>query len=214
MFDQGNYLRLIWHDNGVNQVPGVIIVMRIFVGISPPDEICESLAGLSTGLPQARWVDPTNMHITLSFIGEADDVLVQDIDNALSDIRFSEFELTLTNPGCFESRHMARTLWVGVVGSEPLGRLKSKVDIALARTGVDLERHRFKPHVTIARLKKTPARTIIPYMETHGEFAKGPFTVDHFTLFRSHLGKTGANYEPLAKYHPDHYAMTEQIQGN
>ncbi len=185
--------------------------MRIFVGLSLPDKIRKSLAELSLGLPGARWVDDKNMHITLCFIGKVDSLLLQDIDNALADVRFSQFELELTNLGCFESRHMARTLWAGIAVSEPLGRLKSKVDRALALAGVELERSKFKPHVTIARLKKTPARTIIPYMETHSGFAKGPFTVDHFTLFRSHLGQTGANYEALAKYYLDDYPVAERI---
>ncbi|MEE8392721.1 MAG: RNA 2',3'-cyclic phosphodiesterase [Rhodospirillales bacterium] len=177
--------------------------MRLFVGVPLPQSVRDKLSGLNAGLAGARWVDGENLHITLGFIGNVDNQQALDIDDALSDIRFQSFELGLAGLGCFESRRKVRALWAGVGESEPLKRLKAKVDKALDGLGIDFERRKFKPHVTMARFRNVPAKKIVPYLETHNGFTSASFPVNHFTLFRSHLSHSGARYEALARYRLD-----------
>jgi len=47
--------------------------MRLFVGIALPQDIRFRLSLLCCGLPNIRWVQPENMHLTLRFIGEVGD---------------------------------------------------------------------------------------------------------------------------------------------
>lgn len=174
--------------------------MRLFVGIPFPDDVRDRLGGLSGGLPGARWVDPGNLHISLRFIGEVPGGDEIDIDRALQDVVGEAFEATLVGVGCFDRRGRVHAVWAGIENPESLMRLQGKVESALVNSGIEPEHRKYKPHVTLARMKNGPAREVAAFMEVHEGFQEGPFAVDRFTLFRSHLGRGGAHYETLADY--------------
>ncbi len=174
--------------------------MRLFVGVPLPAEVRESLGSLCSGVPGARWVDTDNMHVTLRFIGEVDSIQAEDIDTALGDVRQPAFGLALRGVGCFDSGRKARSVWAGVAKSDGLMHLRDKVESTIVRAGFEPERRKFKPHVTLARLRNTPSARVGPYLEAHNAFAAGPFPVDRFHLLQSYLGHTGARYQTIADY--------------
>ena len=78
--------------------------------------------------------------------------------------------------------------------------LRDKVELAVVRAGCPPERRKFKPHVTLARFRNGAPPRIGNFIQAYDRLSIGPFTVDAFTLFRSHLGSEKAYYEPLAEY--------------
>ncbi|MEX0922298.1 MAG: RNA 2',3'-cyclic phosphodiesterase [Rhodovibrionaceae bacterium] len=177
--------------------------MRLFVALSLPEEIRERLAMMASGLPAARWVKPENYHITLRFVGEVDNGLASDIDDALSGVHMPEFELSLAGIGQFGEGRKLRSVWAGVEGGEPLIRLQTKVENAVARAGVAPEGRKFKPHVTLARFKDSPGAKFGEYLHSHGLFRSQPFMVRDFVLYSSFLAREGAIYRPEAVYELD-----------
>ncbi|NQU61156.1 MAG: RNA 2',3'-cyclic phosphodiesterase [Rhodospirillales bacterium] len=174
--------------------------MRLFVGIALPEDIRDRLRSLSGGLPGARWVSLENLHLSLRFIGEVPGGDERDIFEALKALDLPAFELTLSGLGSFERRGRVYAVWAGVEKSEPLSHLQAKVAVALERTGFEPEHRKFKPHITLARLKGGKVPEVAQYLQFHGSFAVGPFRVAHFTLFRSYLGNGGSHYEALVEY--------------
>jgi RNA 2',3'-cyclic 3'-phosphodiesterase len=175
-------------------------MFRLFVGIALPEEAHGALALLCNGLPGAKWVEPDNMHISLRFIGEVDGGTGQDIDSALCRIAAPAFSLTLSGVDCFAQASRVRVLWAGV-GKEPLlVHLREKVESALVRSGLEPDRRKFKPHVTLARFKNGVSDRLGSYMQRHSRFLHGPFPITAFTLYQSHLGSRGAHYETIAEY--------------
>ena len=174
--------------------------MRLFVAVPLPLEVRERLAGLCAGLPRARWVGPRNMHITLRFIGEVDRVAAEDADAALAQVRHQAFDLGFAGVGHFGSGRRVRSVWAGVKGSDALVHLRHKVESALVRAGHDPEQRKFHPHVTLARLKNTPAARVGDYAAAHGGFSVPPFRLERFTLFESRRGNERMHYEALADY--------------
>ena len=174
--------------------------MRLFVGIALPDDIRAQLHRLKGGLKGARWVDQENLHLSLRFIGEVTGGGDGDIDAVLLSVNGAAFALTLSAPGAFDRRGRVHAVWAGVEKSDALTVLMDKVEAALVRTGLEPEHRKFKPHVTIARLKGGAATEAGLYLETHAGFAAGPFVVEQFTLYESHLGHGGAHYVSLADY--------------
>ena len=127
--------------------------MRLFVGLELPWELRQRMAMLAgAGIPGARWVPPENYHVTLRFIGETPRYLAEEIDHALAALKAPSFALTLAGIGTFAKGGRSQSLWLGVERSEPLERLQSKIETALQRCGLEPERRRFQPHVTLARL--------------------------------------------------------------
>jgi 2'-5' RNA ligase len=100
---------------------------RLFVALEMPEVIRERLSEMLIGVPDACWVDPDNLHLTLRFIGEADTAMGEELAFSLSGLRVPSFGLSLDGLGIFESRGRLRALWVGVRGEPALEALQRKV---------------------------------------------------------------------------------------
>jgi 2'-5' RNA ligase len=173
---------------------------RLFVALSLPPLLKSQLSALAGGIPGARWVPPENYHLTLRFIGEVESWRADEMDEALAGIRAPRFELALRGLGTFEKAGRIQALWVGVERSEALAHLQSKVETALQRVGLEPERRRFAPHVTLARTDKAPPEKLIAFVQAHNLFRAPAVPVEHFTLFSSRLGKDQPVYVPEVEY--------------
>ncbi|MEQ4598733.1 MAG: 2'-5' RNA ligase family protein, partial [Methylobacteriaceae bacterium] len=60
---------------------------RLFTGIEIPPDITERLSFFRGGLPGARWIEPSDYHVTLRFLGEIDDMIAADVDAGLREAR-------------------------------------------------------------------------------------------------------------------------------
>jgi 2'-5' RNA ligase len=175
-------------------------MIRLFVALALPAELRAELALLAGGIPGAKWVAPENYHLTLRFIGEVESWRAQEVDDALAGIRARPFELSLRGLGTFEKAGRISALWVGVEKTESLAFLQGKVETALQRTGLEPERKRFAPHVTLARTDRAPPEKVIAYVQAHNLFRAPPVLMDRFTLYSSRLGKEQAVYVPEVEY--------------
>lgn len=172
---------------------------RLFVAIALPAPILDALTGLQTGVRGARWLPEENFHLTLAFIGETDRHGLQEAASALGAVAAPAFDLKLSGCGYFGDRK-PRALWAGAAPSPGLSHLQSKVDVALRRCGFLDEKRKFRPHVTLAYLHGAQKEEAELYCAEHGLFSAGPFHVDEFHLFESHLGTAAAHYEIVASY--------------
>ncbi|MBN9511279.1 MAG: RNA 2',3'-cyclic phosphodiesterase [Alphaproteobacteria bacterium] len=174
--------------------------MRLFVGLDLPWALRERLAGLAGGIPGARWVPSENYHITLRFIGEVAAHQAEEIDHTLAALRARGFPLTLAGIGVFSKAGRQTTLWAGVERQPQLELLQSKVETALQRAGLEPERRRFAPHVTLARLDNAAEAKLGGFVQAHNLFRAEPVPVEHFTLFSSKLGKEASVYTAEVEY--------------
>lgn len=169
-------------------------MIRLFVALPLPETVRENLAGIAGGLPGARWVDPDRLHLTLRFIGEVDGALADDIADSLHAIHMPELVIQLRGLGTFGDKRGASTLWAGVRPNEGLARLRNKVEYALTRVGLEPDRRKFHPHVSLARLGGD-GRQVLPFLQLRGDYLGEPFRVGEFILYSSFLGHgSGAMY--------------------
>lgn len=174
-------------------------MIRLFVGLPIPADILRQLTMVEAGIPGARWIAARNLHVTLRFIGEVEEHVAAEIDEALADLRCPAFALAVDGFGTFGSKQ-PRALWAGVEKAPELLHLQAKVDKAVTRCGIAPEPRKFTPHVTLAWLKGAPVGRIQAFIAGSSPFHAGPERVEHFILYRSHLGRSGAEYEALAEY--------------
>ena len=175
-------------------------MIRLFVGLDLPPELRARLAILAGGLPGARWVSPENYHITLRFIGEQPGHRAEEIDLALAALRVRGFTLKLSGVGSFARGGKPTSLWVGVERNQALDFLQTKVETALQRIGLEPERKRFTPHVSLARIDNVPEAKIAAFLQANNLFQSMPFAVEQFVLFSSRLGKERAVYTAEVEY--------------
>ena len=124
----------------------------------------------------------------------------EEIDHARAGLKARGFSLTLAGLGTFAKGGRPVSLWVGVERNPQLDHLQNKIETALQRCGLEPERRRFSPHVTLARLDNSAEAKLAAYVQANNLFRAEPVPIEHFTLFSSRLGKDQAVYIPEVEY--------------
>lgn len=172
--------------------------MRLFLAINIPDEIQNQIAPLILSeIEELRWSPLHQLHITLNFLGELPESMIDDIAEAITEVDFQPFKITLKNSGFFKSG----IYWIGVKETTELLNLQRKLHRAMLQLGIKLEKRRFSPHVTIARGKAaTPA--LAKLIETRGIGFEAEFITSSFDLISSHSTTNGVDYQVEATFTP------------
>lgn len=174
---------------------------RIYVALDLPEDIVDQVERLCVGLPDIRWTDVDDLHITLRFIGEVDDPTYEEIGEALAHVTAPPFEIQLRGIGHFPPRGEPTTLWIGVAPCEGLNLLRRRVDRQLASLGVAPDQRKFQPHLTIARIRGgLPENRLGSFLKRLSLYRSEPFVVSGFTLYSSFLRTNGAVHTPEATY--------------
>jgi 2'-5' RNA ligase len=156
---------------------------------------------MGSGAPSATWTPPTKMHVTLKFLGQMATDAVVLLGQSLRDLAEgkpapapSAFRLE-----AFPSVQDARVVVVELMDEDKtLEKLAAKVDKLARKLGVHEEERPYRPHVTLARLKRPyDARKWLRPELTEGS---GLCQATHLTLYRSELEPEGAVHVPLARF--------------
>ncbi|MBI1922108.1 MAG: RNA 2',3'-cyclic phosphodiesterase [Geobacter sp.] len=175
---------------------------RLFVAVDLPEDVKDELHGFCRDftVPGARWVNMEQLHLTLRFIGDADEELFQAIRNSLSLVKATQFSLHMEGTGRFPPRGAPHILWVGLSGSSTLLRLQNQVEEAVQLAGISPENRPFSPHITLARLRNASPDAVNVFLERTREFRTSSFTVPEFRLYSSTLTPKGAIHTCEAAY--------------
>jgi 2'-5' RNA ligase len=192
--------------------------MRVFIALDIDDAIRERIQRLMDGVrgfaPEARWIRPESLHVTLKFIGEKPEETVDAIKGALSAIRADAIDITFRGYGFFPGAKAPRVFWMGVESGPQLAALATAVDAATAGLGIPKDEHPFSPHLTLARgggrpgasgrqkgdgTKPTFQRlqeklTVMPTPEF------GTMTAREFFLYQSQPMRSGSRYTKIADF--------------
>jgi len=134
--------------------------MRLFVALDIDEAIRQRitrfLEGVQEFAPDARWVRPESLHVTLKFIGEIDELKLTDVKKALATVEAGPVTIGFSGSGFFPTPKQARVFWIGITSDEKLASLARMVDESLhSSPGSEIEREtrEFSPHLTLARGK-------------------------------------------------------------
>jgi 2'-5' RNA ligase len=102
-----------------------------------------------------KWVDPENMHITIAFLGDTDENIVQPISEIIKQISldYPPFELIFRGAGVFKNLRDPRVIWIGTETNTVLQNLKIRMENELSGFGFKKENREFRPHLTLGRIK-------------------------------------------------------------
>ena len=166
--------------------------LRLFIGITLPEEIKDSIERICFGIPKVNWIKKENLHLTIKFIGEVEtDVL--GISEVLKKIEFNPFDIQLKSVGVFKSKFQS-VLWAGVENNPELEKLNQKINSNLNQLGIPSEKQSFHPHITLARLKEVNWNKVNHYLDEFKLFETVPFAINEFQLFSSVLSPKGSIY--------------------
>ncbi len=171
---------------------------RLFTALEIPSDVGETLALLRGGLPGARWVAPENYHLTLRFIGDIDDGLAREIAYMLGKIKRPGFDLRIEGLDSFGG-NKPRAVVAAVPAVRTLFDLQADHERLMQRVGLAPER-KYRPHVTLARLRETSSRQVADFLSTRQPFRSTSFQVSRFVLYSSRASIGGGPYVVEAAY--------------
>ena len=83
---------------------------RLFIALPVPEEISDELVTLQSGVPDARWVQAENFHVTLCFAGEVHGATMRDLEEELGDISGPRFPVAVSGVEQFSSGKQPKAL--------------------------------------------------------------------------------------------------------
>lgn len=179
-------------------------MIRAFVAIPIPDNVTRLLTGIQAGLDFGRIVPAENFHITLAYLGEHPEPVIEDVHTLLDTVQPAPIDLRIEGLGVFGGEK-PRSLFAEVVPSKPLSTLRKKIRTAARNAGIDLGHEHYHPHITLARfpgngLVGPEVLDLQAFLSARMGRTKGAFTAEHFILYESRLGSEAPHYMALAKY--------------
>ncbi|MBN2699362.1 MAG: RNA 2',3'-cyclic phosphodiesterase [Bacteroidales bacterium] len=161
------------------------------------NELRQEIGGSSNTI---KWVDLSQLHFTLRFLGEIDASLVPAISRFLEEgvSGFYEKSVLLEGLGLFGPARSPRIIWVGLRGDDFFDRLKKSIDASLGALFPSGENQPFRPHLTIGRVKH--AGDPVSLRNSIERFRKdfsATVSLNRIIFYQSILQKKGPLYSPL-----------------
>jgi 2'-5' RNA ligase len=159
---------------------------------------------MASGAPSAAWMPHGKLHLTMKFMAELPADAVTPLGKVLGAL--VEGKRAPTPGTCslqaFPAVHQASVVVIEFEDpARTLAKLAARIDKLTVKYGVPRESRAFRPHVTLARLKRPydSQRWLRPELAD----AAGDFVASRLTLYRSDLGADkdgGSTYVPLARF--------------
>jgi len=177
-------------------------MVRLFVAAELPEEIRERFALAQEEVRRSRaritLVGTKEMHITLKFIGEVEGSRLPGITDALGEVTATPFTLDLGSV-TLNSPRSPRVVWADVHDRGACRDLAAKIESALVPLGIPAEKRRFRPHITIARVRQFHP-SLLEEVAAISTSCPGTFIVDRFLLKKSELTTDGPVYTDIREY--------------
>lgn len=162
---------------------------RLFTGLEIPAGIATELTLLRGGVAGARWIEPSDFHLTLRFVGDVGNALANEIAFELEHVKSAPVRVSLERLATFGTDR-PRSLIARAKESAALMALQAEHEAIMRRLGAPGDARKFVPHVTLARLKNVSAEAVAAFIESRGDMRPMSFDAARFVLYSS-KGSTG-----------------------
>lgn len=174
--------------------------MRLFTGLSLPPDASQQVTALIhrlRPLASLSWTKPEKLHVTTKFIGEWPESRLPELKAALLTVRVPEpVSIHVHGIGWMPNPRHPFSIHAEVEPTPALSTLNTMLEAALEPLGIPREQRRFRPHVTLARIRKhEPIGNLRREIEQI-PFDLTPFRAESFILYLSDSG----TYTKLEEY--------------
>ncbi|RYZ42324.1 MAG: RNA 2',3'-cyclic phosphodiesterase, partial [Myxococcaceae bacterium] len=135
--------------------------MRLFTAVTLGDALTaraeQGIERLRAHAPDAKWVRPEGVHLTLLFLGDVDPSCESLLQEALAPVgtRHAPFMLSVGGGGTFGAPEHPSVLWADVHGEvAALKALQADIAAALEPLGFTSEHAGYTAHLTLARARR------------------------------------------------------------
>ncbi len=195
-------------------------MIRSFLASEVDEHLCREVARLQQLLKQQlpndparhsriQWVQPSNIHLTLKFLGNTDERSVEPLREAISHCTAAHhaIHIPLERLGVFPQIQQPRVLWIGPSeeweqgeASRRLTALHRAIEECCRSFGFAPEGRPLSPHLTLARIKDGERHVGQALAQTgvlDRPVMTGSLPVGAIVLMKSELRPTGSVYTKL-----------------
>jgi len=147
-----------------------------------------------------KLVEPENVHITLKFLGDTEEALVDEIEKIMNNAvkETKSFNIQLKGAGVFPNQNYIKVVWAGIEHGDPIAVIAQEIDDNLSKLGFKKEERKFSPHLTIARVKTSRNKDkLLQIIEKYRDVEFTDMKVDSIKLKKSDLTPKGPIYTTL-----------------
>lgn len=179
--------------------------MRLFIGIALSSAatavLTEMRERFAASGPDLRWSAPEGWHVTLQFLGSADEQQAECVKRRLREIRAQRVPVKIAGLDFFER---AGVFFAGITLTPELLALQQEIAAAMRSCGFAPESRPYHPHITLARSKgRGGSRALLPLkkaVEKSRATLDAAYTADEFLLYESLPRPEGSRYEVRARF--------------
>jgi 2'-5' RNA ligase len=180
---------------------------RIFIAlkVEAGETLLHMISSVKTGLikDKIRWTSIDNIHITLVFLGDTEENVIEEIRVMLRQkcTGSGKFKLRLQGFGIFRNMNDPRIIWTGVEASDNLICLNESIHSGLKQLAIKMEDRPYNPHLTLGRIKRiSDIQVLKSLVEKYRNSEIQIVSVDEVILYESILQPSGPIYKPLEKF--------------
>ena len=195
-------------------------MIRAFLAVELSEDLRTQIARIQQDLKQRlsreaskdvriSWVQPSSIHLTIKFLGDTDEQLVEPLREALEQVVTTHrpIRIPLERLGVFPRAQQPRVLWVGASeqweqgdDDKRLAALHRAVEDSCQSFGFAPEGRPLSPHLTLARVKEGErqlGQTLAKSGVMDRLISLGSLAVGSVALMKSDLRPTGSAYTKL-----------------
>lgn len=177
--------------------------VRAFISIELPKNIIKEIDKIQKQLPEfkGKKTESENLHLTLKFLGNIDEDILNEVKRRLRDIKLKKFLVEISDLGVFDNRKSRKyeqqiIIWIKLTNC---GALQKEIDEMLS--GFFEKERRFMGHITIGRVKSMKNKKNFLKELKKIKISSGlEFEVKNFKLKKSILSSKGPKYETIEEY--------------
>ena len=179
-------------------------MIRLFIALKISDEVkleifklCYSAAETPSDF---RWEAKDKVHLTLKFIGEVKEELLPEIIDELEFVKsYASFNCEVSRFGFFFRENEPKILWCNLDTDESIISLVDEINNRLLKFDIEIEKRKFKGHLTLLRIKKRVTEDFIKKIKDY-KFEPIKFNANEIALIQSVLKPIGSEYKVLKIY--------------
>jgi 2'-5' RNA ligase len=181
------------------------VKFRAFIStdIEPDQRLVSAIGELGRARADLKIVKPELLHLTLKFLGDTDESIVDDIATRIASSAegIAPFKIRLKGMGAFPSLSNVRVVWVGIEDGRPLVEIAKRLDASLLELGFERDRKGFVPHLTLARTRSARnMANVLEVIRRNPATDYGEYPVDRVLLKKSVLSPHGPTYSTVREH--------------
>jgi 2'-5' RNA ligase len=172
----------------------------IAVDVESTSRLSDLKRSLGESGASLKLVDLENIHLTLKFLGDTDENLVESIVEIMktSVEGIEPFEIELRGTGVFPNPNYMKVIWVGLENAGSLVAAAKTLNFELSKLGFKREKRGFHPHITVARVKGPKKKNKVQQiLKDYKDEFFGSQKVECIRLKKSVLSMEGPTYSTI-----------------